>query len=164
MTQTHFNFGNVLEKPVNLIFARHETFHPRWGWLKKGFEAVSKENNIFLAEDAPVKLGVGKNMVRSLRYWCSAFKIIDENNHPSDLGNNLLGDNGWDSYLENPASLWLLHWNLLKPTCTAASWYYTFNLFNETEFNKEDLYKGLYSYQNDLGKNIADSSLKKDIH
>jgi hypothetical protein len=154
---------NILEEQVTPIFARHETFHPRWGWLKKGFEAVSQDSNIFLAEDATVKLGVGKNMVRSLRYWCSAFKIIDENNNPSEFGNNLLGDSGWDRYLENPASLWLLHWNLLKPTCNAASWYYTFNLFNENEFNKEDLYQGLYSYQNELGKNIAESSLRKDI-
>jgi hypothetical protein len=154
---------DIVRNPVNPTFARHETFHPRWGWLKKGFEAVSIDGNIFLAEDAPIKLGVGKNMVRSLRYWCNAFKITNDDDTPSELGKNLLGVNGWDTYLENPASLWLLHWNLLKPTCTAASWYYTFNLFNENEFNKEDLYKGLYSYQNELGKNIADSSLKKDI-
>ena len=78
MVQTNLEL-NILENQVTPIFARHETFHPRWGWLKKGFEAVSQESTIFLAEDAPVKLGVGKNMVRSLRYWCSAFKIIDEN-------------------------------------------------------------------------------------
>ncbi len=150
-------------EPVNLTFARHETFHPRWGWLKKGFDAVSEDSSIFLAEDAPVKLGVGKNMVRSLRYWCNAFKITNDDDTPSEFGKNLLGVNGWDTYLENPASLWLLHWNLLKPTCRAAAWYYSFNIFNETEFNKEDLFKGLDNYQKDLGKGIAESSLRKDI-
>ncbi|MDF2212363.1 DUF4007 family protein [Arthrospira platensis NCB002] len=60
----------------NPVFARHETFHPRFGWLKKGFELANKDAGIFWAEDAPVRLGVGKNMVRSLRYWCQAFKIL----------------------------------------------------------------------------------------
>ena len=60
---------NIVSSP---IFARHETFHPRFGWLKKGYDAAVKNNNIFLEEDAAVTLGVGKNMVRSIRYWCSA--------------------------------------------------------------------------------------------
>ncbi|HEY9663495.1 MAG TPA: DUF4007 family protein, partial [Allocoleopsis sp.] len=61
------------------VFARHETFHPRFGWLKKGFNHASKDPEVFLREDSPIRLGVGKNMVRSIRYWCSAFKLLDEN-------------------------------------------------------------------------------------
>ena len=155
---------NVLDNFVNLTFARHETFHPRWGWLKKGFEMSCIDSRIFLAESAPVKLGIGKNMVRSLRYWCNAFKVTDENDQPTEFGKKLLGTNGWDTYLENPASLWLLHWHLLKPTCNAAAWYYTFNLFNESDFDKDDLFKGLNSYQTDEGKSVAESSLRKDIN
>jgi len=45
---------------TELIFARHETFYPRYGWLKKGFEAVHANSNIFLEEDAHIQLGVGK--------------------------------------------------------------------------------------------------------
>lgn len=155
---------NLLEKAVTPTFARHETFHPRWGWLKKGFDMASIDGKIFNGEDAPVKLGVGKNMVRSLRYWCYTFKIIDEDNTPSAFGNNLLGVNGWDRYLENPASLWLLHWSLLKPTCNAGAWYYVFNLFNQNEFTKEDLLKGLMDYLQGLNKTVAESSLVKDIN
>ena len=90
------------------VFARHETFHPRFGWLKKGFDKASQDSGIFLREDAPVLLGVGKNMVRAIRYWCSAFKVL-ENDSPTDFGTKLLGAGGWDEYLEDPASLWLLH-------------------------------------------------------
>jgi hypothetical protein len=43
-------------------FARHETFHPRFGWLKKGFDAAVRDQHIFTREEAPVILGVGKNM------------------------------------------------------------------------------------------------------
>lgn len=73
-------------------------------------------------------------------------------------------DGGYDPYLENPASLWLLHWNLLKPTCDAAAWYYTFNLFRGGEFYAEDLAESLQSYQENLSKSTADSSLKKDVN
>ncbi|MEM8779050.1 MAG: DUF4007 family protein [Cyanobacteria bacterium P01_G01_bin.49] len=148
---------------VNLVFARHETFHPRYGWLKKGFDLATNYPGIFTAENAPVRLGVGKNMVKSIRYWCNAFKVL-ENDRPSDFGKQLLSNKGYDPFLENPASLWLLHWNLLKPTCDAAAWYYTFNLFRSVEFYAEDLSSGLRSYQETSSKATAESSLKKDIN
>src|SRR5438309_7786292 len=47
-------------------FARHETFHPRYGWLKKGFELASSEATVFLRDDAHVVLGVGKNMASAV--------------------------------------------------------------------------------------------------
>jgi len=147
---------------VNPVFANHETFHPRFGWLKKGFDAAKKNPVVFLQDDAPVRLGVGKNMVRSIRYWCSAFKIL-ENSSPTEFGEKLLGSNGWDCYLEDPASLWLLHWNLLKPTCDAAAWYYIFNIFQDIEFTKEDILAGLKDYVKILNKEIAESSLIKDV-
>ena len=57
------------------FFARHETFCPRYGWLKKGFDAIKKYPDIFTRDDAIEILGVGKNMVRAIRFWCVAFKI-----------------------------------------------------------------------------------------
>jgi hypothetical protein len=96
--QTHLTLRN-LETPVNPVFANHETFHPRFGWLKKGFDAAKNNADIFSQDDAPVRLGVGKNMVRAIRYWCSAFKLLDKNNAPTRFGEKLLGENGWDCYL-----------------------------------------------------------------
>ncbi|MCT7964099.1 DUF4007 family protein [Laspinema sp. D1] len=68
MIQTSLN-RHIIDPPqsVNPVFARHETFHPRFGWLKKGFDKAKEDPGVFLAEDAPVRLGVGKNMVRSIR-------------------------------------------------------------------------------------------------
>lgn len=144
------------------IFARHETFHPRFGWLKKGFDLVKKDPNIFQKDDAPVQLGVGKNMVRSIRYWCNTFKVLSDNN-PSEFGSKLFADGGWDSFLEDPASLWLLHWNLLKPTCEAAAWYFTFFEFKKVEFTTDELLNELNEWQQTLDKQVVESSLKKDI-
>ncbi|MBW4566305.1 MAG: DUF4007 family protein [Mojavia pulchra JT2-VF2] len=147
---------------VNASFARHETFHPRYGWIKKGFDAAQINSKIFLQEDAPIRLGVGKNMASAIRYWCNAFKVL-ENDTPSEFGARLLGEDGWDSFLEDPATLWLLHWNLLKPSCNAAAWYFTFNIFRDNEFSQDDLFNALCSYRDSIAPRIAESSLKKDI-
>lgn len=147
---------------VNPVWARHETFHPRFGWLKKGFDLVAEDSNIFQRDDAPVRLGVGKNMVRSIRYWCKTFKVLEED-RPTDFGRQLFSNSGWDSFLEDPASLWLLHWNLLKPTCEAAAWYFTFFEFKKVEFTTDELLNELNEWQNTLEKQVVESSLKKDI-
>src|SRR5687767_11509372 len=60
------------------VFARHETFHPRHGWLKKGFDAALVDHRIFVQDDAAHVLGVGKNMARAIKYWCHAFKVLED--------------------------------------------------------------------------------------
>ena len=35
-------------KDTSLRFARHETFYPRYGWLKKVYEYVQKEKDLYL--------------------------------------------------------------------------------------------------------------------
>ncbi|MFZ4664844.1 MAG: DUF4007 family protein [Prochlorotrichaceae cyanobacterium] len=140
-------------------FARHETFHPRFGWLKKGFDRAAANPAVFLAEDATVQLGVGKNMVRSIRYWCGAFKLL-EDDRPTAFGQKLLGEHGWDSYLEDPASLWLLHWKLLEEPCTATAWKIVFNEVNKPEFTEDEILEILERYR---GGNTAISSFKKDV-
>jgi hypothetical protein len=51
--QISLNLDEVNGKRMS-IFARHETFHPRFGWIKKGFDRAAEDPGIFLREDAPV--------------------------------------------------------------------------------------------------------------
>jgi len=158
---------------INPIFARHETFHPRFGWLKKGFDKADDDNSVFSKESAPVVLGVGKNMVKAIKYWCIAFKVVDEAkdngkyvHKPTNFAEKLLGGGGWDPFLENPSSLWLLHWNLFKPPCYAPAWYFTFNELNKIDFSADDLLFSLKEYRNRQfpSKKVRDSSLNKDVN
>jgi hypothetical protein len=160
---------------IRPAFARHETFHPRYGWLKKGFDRAREFPDVFIRPDATVLLGVGKNMVRAIRYWCSAFKILSEIPNrdrprmriaqPSGFGRALLDDNGWDPYLEHPGSLWLLHWQLLSGPCMAPSWYAAFNVFRGLEFSTADLLRDLIRFRDSREQwtAIVDRSLKKDV-
>jgi len=155
------------------IFARHETFHPRFGWLKKGFDKANDDNSLFSKESAPAVLGVGKNMVKAIKYWCLAFKVVDESrtngkyvHKPTDFAEKLLSANGWDPFLENPSSLWLLHWNLFKVPCFAPAWFFTFTELNKIDFSADDLLFSLKEYRARQfpSKKILDSSLNKDVN
>lgn len=124
---------------------RHETFTPRYGWLKKGFDQVNNDGGVFRAKDSIERLGVGKNMVSSIRFWCQAFKLID-NNHDgtmetTEFGKYLLSNEGWDPFLEDIGSLWLLHWQLFLPPLEAVSWALAFNRCNLWSFDIKQLTK-----------------------
>ena len=113
-------------------FGRHETFHPRYGWLKKAYDHIVKEPSAFRAKDATVMFGVGKNMVNSIRFWSLAFKITEvckEGLKTTSLGKKIFDDKGgFDPYLEKPVTLWLLHWLLFTPPCIVPAWWIIMNI------------------------------------
>ncbi|WP_187269605.1 DUF4007 family protein [Flagellimonas hymeniacidonis] len=93
-----------------MTYSGHDTFHCRLFWLKKGFDYTLTKQKF--QDDSGVFLGVGKNMVNSIRFWLKAFGIVNEQNQLSKLFSNLLDDDGWDPYFENEGTLWLLHYKL----------------------------------------------------
>lgn len=136
-----------LESACRPVFARHETFHPRYGWVKKAVDAC-EDPRLFSRDGAVIELGVGKNMVRSIRFWGTAFKVLASVKEPgsrtplavpSAIGHILFADGGWDPYCEQPSTKWLLHWWLLANRCSAPAWWLTFNEFPAIEFTSEDL-------------------------
>mgnify|MGYP002624459043 FL=1 len=97
---------------ANYCFSGHESFACKSLWLKKGYDFVVQKRD-FNAPDAVIHLGVGKNMVSSIRYWLKVCDIYDDGKI-TPLGYYLLDDqNGKDPYLEDLATLWLLHFNLV---------------------------------------------------
>lgn len=94
-------------------FSGHESFQCRHLWLKKGYEYVKKKKS-FNDEDAVVELGVGKNMVNSIRFWMKAFNLLTPTDQLTEFAVKLLDDDGYDPYLEDEATLWLLHYQLVK--------------------------------------------------
>lgn len=94
------------------VFSGHESFPCKTLWLKKGYDFVVQGKS-FNTPDAVIDLGVGKNMVASIRYWLRVFKIC-EGDQPTWLGKYLFDEtNGKDKYLEDLATLWLLHFSLI---------------------------------------------------
>jgi len=116
---------------TKLSFSGHDTFACRQQWLKKGYDykCLGKKFN---DEDAVVVLGVGKNMVSAIKFWMRAFDLVDVDENPTELAHKIFADNGWDPYLEDEASLWILHYHLVKKGM--ASTY--FLIFNELRREK----------------------------
>ena len=97
---------------TKLSFSGHDTFHCRQLWLKKGYDFV-KNGNKFTDSDAVVILGVGKNMVSAIYFWMKAFGLIDKDGNTTDIADYIFAADGQDPYLEDDATLWLLHYQLV---------------------------------------------------
>ena len=157
------------------MFARHETFHPRYSWFRKAFLFTEKDPKIFLRKDATVQIGVGKNMVRSIRFWGLAAKLIIEHKSSpnrrrnelatTDIGSAIFGKCGWDCYMEDVGTLWLLHWLLLSPICRLPVWWLAFNELGALEFSDQELIEEVTAHleANSNWANPNTSSVRKDV-
>lgn len=150
-------------------FARHETFHFREGWLSKGFRKIKTEGkqDIFQRKEAMEELGIGNNMVKSLRYWMQATQLTKEEQGAGKKKQDLteFGEviYEYDRYIEEEATLWLLHHQLVTNQHMATTWYWFFNLFDLKEFDETIFISELKSYIEEQGEDIASGSLKKDF-
>lgn len=120
-------------------FSGHESFQCKSLWLKKGYDFML-QNKDFNAADAVVDLGVGKNMVSSIRFWLKAFGLRDENGLTPIAKCLFDSEAGCDPFVEDIASLWLLHY-LLVSTNAASIYRLFFVDFHKekNEFTKEQL-------------------------
>ncbi|MDF1583267.1 MAG: DUF4007 family protein [Methyloprofundus sp.] len=155
--------------PQKAAFGRHETFALRYGWLTKGFQALQENPGVFNSDASTVTLGVGKNMVNAIRYWLRATQMIevtDDGLQATELGTALFAEEGgWDPYLEDEATLWLVHWMLATNSELATAWYWFFNCFHKTEFNNEEVANDLATFvsENFTAKH-SERTVKHDIN
>ena len=118
------------QNAIKFTFSGHESFPCKTLWLKKGYEHI-KANRDFNSSDAVIHLGVGKNMVSSIRYWYKAFGL-NKDAETSWIADYIFdSENGKDPFVEDIGTLWLLHF-LLIYTGEAT----LYNLFF-VEFHKE---------------------------
>ncbi len=94
------------------VFSGHESFSCRLLWPIKGYDYIN-DGNSFNDPNSVIMLGVGKNMVASIRYWLKALGLT-EHDKPSTLAKYLFDEaQGKDRYLESLGTLWLLHFLLV---------------------------------------------------
>ncbi len=119
-------------------YAKHESFHIREGWLAKGLRAVQSQRDILRNDTiAAIQLGLGRNMVRALRFWLTATGLLK-----ADPPGHILtpfGSTVWecDPYFEDIATLWLIQYHLACSEDNATAWYWFFNHFAYFDFDQE---------------------------
>lgn len=134
-------------KSTAVQFSGHESFVCRYGWLPKLYQELQINPDLFSDTDgAIIALGIGKNMVKSIRFWGQAFSLFQQTKEglkPTQFALDLLDpDTGSDPYLESHSSLWKLHWRI-SLTQTVAVWRVLINDLKDTEIGKEQLIERL---------------------
>lgn len=128
----------------------HETFPCRYTWLPKAVRGLSENPKLFLNEaDAMVDLGVGTNMVRSIRFWSQVAGVTTAGAKGgghllTQFGTTLLSKRGLDPFLEDIRTLWLIHWNLsTEIESPLLAWDYLLNRWQEPELVPSAILKAL---------------------
>lgn len=154
-------------------FSGHQTFTFRYGWLEKGVRGVQEQNDLFFRDDALVILGVGKNMVDSIRHWCQVAQLLEPS--PSSgrndsrgmeltlIARKLLSDQGWDPFLEDDASLWLIHWLIATNPTIGTSWQLLFSKYKRPDFTRRELSSYVHDFVAREGLRVGDSVIARDI-
>lgn len=130
----------------------HESFNLRKGWLHKGVKNIKLYPRLFHDKEINPceKLGIGANMVKSLRYWMNAVGIMEEISQGGQRSQRLteLGEviDRYDKFYEEEGTLWLLQYKLATNRDLATAWYWFFNIFKLNNFTKQDFTSGLADY------------------
>lgn len=154
--------------PGNVAFGRHESFPLRFAWIAKGLNALRADPNIFTCEDATVTLGVGKNMVSSIRHWLYSATLIRPRSgcsgyEETELARTAFGNDG-DQYLEYDGTIWLIHWLLATNPAAATAVYWFFNHFHRPVFANDEAAAGLEAFVNGEGvTRTSPTTLRRDV-
>lgn len=164
--------GTDIDQSFGFKFSGHETFACRYAWLPKGAAAVSEDFSILITsreDDAMVELGVGKNMVRSIRFWAETADVIvpiPGGHKLTEFGRDLLIGTEFspplDPYLEDVQTLWLLHWKLsTNPRTRIFAWDFLMNKFQEPAIYATAVVRAFQKAIPPSQKEISPSSLEQ---
>jgi len=109
-------------------------------------------------------------MVSSMRHWALALRVVEpsdrnRNYTPTWFGEQLFADDGWDPFLEDPNTIWLLQWKLthdLEASITPALWWWAFNTYDASIFSRNHLERVLKDMLTLHGIKVP-GALRRDI-
>lgn len=173
MMRRYNTWMNVAASIQARVFSGHESFPIRFTWLTKAVRHCEPHDSrdLFSRPDAMVTLGVGKNMVRSMRSWGMSTRMLEPEEEggratrlrPTALGAMLFGVGGLDPFMEDPATIWIVHWSLASNP-RIATWFWTFNELRETEFERSQLVKKLLRASQEMSeRTIAEDTIERDV-
>jgi hypothetical protein len=149
-------------------FSGHESFACRYGWVPKFYDLLAHRPDLVRKdEEVMVALGIGRNMVKSVRFWAQAFGLMDEGSRtpavPTAFARWLLDlKHGEDPYLEDVGSLWLLHWRLAA-MANLAAWEVAFFEIPEREILRRFLLQRVERRAVELEKKLSATTIRQHV-
>ena len=153
----------------NTAFGRAQTFPLRLGWLPKMCRMLESEESMSV-DDCITEWGVGKNMVTAMWHWAHAANVAEENTRSlSEFGRLVLGKSdkkdGYDPYMEDEATLWLLHWEIASRPRHFTVGYCLFNwYFKPDGFLPEDAASEITERLHNNGATVEKDPVRRDIN
>ncbi|SEV99929.1 DUF4007 family protein [[Clostridium] fimetarium] len=154
-----------------MVVNKHSSFYMRSGWGTKIIEAVKSDDMIFTPsneQQAVDNIGLGRVIVKALRYWSDAMGLTTESKSsegiqqiPTELYRLI---EQYDKYFQRQGSLLLLHRNLAKNIDSATAWYWLFNEWNGTSFDREEFVNGFHSYLAVNGMKVKKDAVNKEFN
>lgn len=150
-------------------YGQHQSFYLRDRWLNKGIKHLADNGRFFYEKDAFEKMGLGKNMVQSLRYWVVATGVVEEvfNDERKKVHRiTPLGELVFthDKFIKQIDTASILHYHMVKEKEPSSTWYWYFNVNKNTIASKEELLTALEGWVMDSeNKPVSVRSLKRDI-
>lgn len=135
----------------------HQKFMIRQSWLIKGINAISEEEKIFSNKyllDSINYLGIGSNMVQSLRYWMRSFGLV---NSDYSLTEDCIELHKLDSLLSDDFTKWILH---IWYTENSPIWQMIYVQDKLTNFDTNYLLERLKQHIKNHGKSFKQKTIK----
>lgn len=154
-----------------MVVNKHGSFYMRNGWGTKIIQAVDKDDMIFTPskeQDAIDIIGLGRIMIKALRYWSEAMQLTRE--EKTQIGIKLVPEaiyekiKKYDLYFQRQGSLLLMHRNLALNEENATAWYWIFNEWKANTFSKDSFVEGFHAYLSVNGMKIKKDAVEKEFN
>jgi len=150
-------------------YGQHQSFYLRDRWLNKAIRHLEIDERFFYDKEAFEKIGLGKNMVQSLRYWVVATGVVEEVFNEDRKKVHKITELGrlifeYDRFVKLQDTAAILHYQMVKEKEPSTAWYWYFNYFDETIITKDNLLSELILWvEKNESKPVSERSLKRDI-
>lgn len=153
-------------------FGHHQSFYLRVNWLSKAIRMLTEDEQgerFFYDEFGFERVGLGRNMVKSLKFWALATGVIAEGKNAEQRPINVITPFGalfyvHDRFIRLPITTAILQYFLVSNKEQATTWYWFYNEYTQRSTTGEDLLGALVEWtRRQQSKAISLNSLKKDI-
>jgi hypothetical protein len=138
-----------------LGFGQHQTFYLRTYWLRKAIQQIDNNSNrVFFEKNVSELIGLGNNMVNSLKHWITAADICETSKRETD--NKIVhiktpfGElfNKFDPFIEINDTASIIHYHLVDEKEPCTTWYWFFNEYDKKVFEKSEILTDLVNWIN----------------
>lgn len=154
-----------------MVLNKHGSFYMRSGWGTKIQQAVNSDAAIFTPaneQDAIDALGLGRVMIKALRYWSDAMGLTCEKKEQNVISKYKTPlyeyIDKYDPYFQKVGTLALLHRNIANNFDEATAWYWLFNEWSSDVITNDSFTEGLHAFVAVNGMNVKRDAVNKEFN